>query len=345
MVGEKLIGFIYGFECNGNFIYYRIAHDDDFSVFGPGKIVFEEMLNKCFNNKIDIIDLGIGYARYKYEWTDDNAIVKEFVIASNTIIAKLLLSKYQLKKKLIAFMKKFRWYGSFKIYTLGKVKYLLTGGYVKDIKSTLKKVKDDKQLLRIRINHLLCNIYSMGKYFIYEKHLYSRTEETKGNEHINEVIKKDEEGLVHEVNLNHIDLLSEIMSRPANEIVKRFYNKQRCFVYDDGSEKGYFWVETKEIKIPAIKYEKRLEDKMIGKNAFILIEDTLSNCILTKQALSHISNILQEADFEKVFLAFKDNNEHLENSLKEIEFQPYQTIKYRIVFFKVLHNLTNYEYL
>lgn len=342
MVGEKLIGFIYGFECNRNFIYYRIAHDDDFSVYGPGKIVFEEMLNKCFNNQIDIIDLGIGYARYKYEWTDDNKIVKEFVLASNSIIAKLLYSKYKLKKKLIAFMKKFKWYGSFKIYTIGKVKYLLTGGYVKDIKSTLKKVKDDKKLLRVTINHLLSNFYSMGKYFIYEKHLYSkvRTKETKGKEHINELIKKDEEGFVYEVNLNHIDLLSEIMNRPVSEIVKRIYNKQRCFVFDDGSEKGYFWVETKEFKIPAIKYEKRLEDKMKEKNAFILIEDKLNNSILTKHALSHISNVLQGSNFEKVFVAYKDNNEYLKDSLVEMEFQPYQTIKYRILFFKVLKKFT-----
>lgn len=331
MVGEKLIGFTYGFECNGKFIYYRIAHDDDFSVYGPGKIVLEEMVKKCFHNHMDTIDLGIGYARYKYEWTDDTEIVKEFVIASDSIFALLMCLKYRLIKKMIAFMKKFKWYDSFKIVTLGKVKYLVTNGYVKDIRTYLKKSKEEKNRVRVSMNNLLSNIYSVGEYTIYEKLLDEKMKQTNSIQNEN----KDDKDFLYEGNLNHIDSICEIMKKPVREIVKRFYNKQRCFVYYDRNKKECFWVDTKDFKIPAIKYEKRLDEKMKEKNAFILIEEKLHSDI-TKKTLSYIANVLQDSDFREVFVAIHDKNEYLKDTLLEIEYQPYQTIKYRKLFFKLI---------
>ena len=139
-LNKRLLAYEYGFECNGRNLLYQIAHDDDFNIFGPGKLIIKEKIRSGFSDGISILDFSIGYERYKTEWSDNLFNVNRVIFSMKGIIAKSVYAKYYLKEKAIAFIKRYPRLVSFKRNFLGQVRFYLSVHFLAGVVVSVKKI-------------------------------------------------------------------------------------------------------------------------------------------------------------------------------------------------------------
>lgn len=125
-LNNKVIAFIYGFTCRGRYIFYRIAHDDDFHIFSPGELVLREKIKQCFEKDISIFDFGAGYEPYKADWANNWINVNTIFFHNNSLIPYLIYNKLKAIKRIKLILKKNKRIFNFKKYTLGRLKYKLS---------------------------------------------------------------------------------------------------------------------------------------------------------------------------------------------------------------------------
>jgi CelD/BcsL family acetyltransferase involved in cellulose biosynthesis len=126
LFNDKLIAFVYAIKYNGRFLFYRVAHDDDFSKYRPGLLIIYEVVKNAFYENFKIFDFSKGFERYKGEWTDNLVNVNGVTFANSSLISTLILFKYSLKEKLRTFLKKSPAIVKFKRKKLGKIKYFFS---------------------------------------------------------------------------------------------------------------------------------------------------------------------------------------------------------------------------
>ena len=339
MLEERIIAFIYGFKCNTNYILYRITYDNDFSVYGPGKILLKKVIKDCFENGVKVFDFGLGYARYKTEWADDNRSIREVVFSTNRLFSRIIYSKYFLRKRLIEILKKYKCYDHIKVNTFGKVKYFISGGYFKEFNEAIANVghRNLKELIRNTLSRGLESIYSAKEYTMFEKILDKSVLQedigtiapTKRKRGIlrEEIDGKSCSDSIYEANLDDLDFLCQIGNEGSSQIVRRFYKKQRCFVAShEGKIIQYAWVDTKEMGIPDIKYKEKME----AKKAFIYLYIKAENnrdIDISIQIINYINNLLYINNFNKSSICINSKNPTLNKCLMKAGFRPTQKIK------------------
>ncbi|WP_249664137.1 GNAT family N-acetyltransferase, partial [Lysinibacillus sp. D4B1_S16] len=65
---NQWIAFTYGLYCRGRYVTYALTHEPTFNVFGPGRIVKQESIQRTFATNYRLFDLSIGYEPYKFDW-------------------------------------------------------------------------------------------------------------------------------------------------------------------------------------------------------------------------------------------------------------------------------------
>ncbi len=339
MLGERIIAFSYEFQCNTNHITHRAAHDNDFSIYGPGKILLKEVIKDCFKNGMKVFDFGLGYARYKAEWADDNRYIREVVFSTDSVLSKIIYSKYFLRKRLIEILKKYKCYDHIKVNTFGKVKYFISGGYFKEFNEAIANVghRNLKELIRNTLSRGLESIYSVKEYTMFEKILDKSVlqedigtiapTKRKGGILREEIDGKSCSDSIYEANLDDLDFLCQTGNEESSQIVRRFYKKQRCFVAShEGKIIQYAWVDTKEMGIPDIKYKEKME----AKKAFIYLYIKAENnrdIDISIQIINYINNLLYKNNFNKSSICINSKNPTLNKCLMKAGFQPTQKIK------------------
>lgn len=127
---DRLIAFKYGFECNGRYSSYRIAHDDDFCLYGPGKLITKKKIKECFENGIQIYDFGTGADLYKLEWAEGLVSVNRLIFYSGGVISQLVFYKISFIERIKNLLKKNPRIIKFIKVVLGKIKYYLSQEYL-----------------------------------------------------------------------------------------------------------------------------------------------------------------------------------------------------------------------
>ncbi len=331
MIGQRLIAFTYGFLCNGTYYIYRICHDDDFSVYGPGKIILMKLIEDCFQKDVQVFDFGLGYARYKYEWTNDKKLWYEFIASFGSRSSHISYYKYLIRKSLIEGAKKYKYYDSLKLVLMGKIHCFFSGIYFGDMINLIRRIR--RAVLCNGLHKFLIeslkSLYQYKEIMIIEIDLDHLRQDTAVCNKSQTDLK---EGLIiKKAYINDLDILSYAMKEKPAQIIKHFYDKQSCFILEDGiQKKDYLWIDYKHIGIPDIKYQEDLSEN----NMYIdLTKVDVTDLISAFKTMHKVINKLHPEKCSKCYMGFNINKEELKNQLGEISCKPYKYLIYKKLLF------------
>lgn len=145
---DNIIGFSFFLCCRGRKVCYRIGHDPDYHLFGPGSLLIYKDLKKSQSTNFEIIDFCNGYEPYKMEWSTHLDFTRHYIMStrgkSERTLRLLLSILYSVKYKISASHR----YVEFKRDTLGELRYLLKQGSVKKFVEKFKKMVQDRVYMR-----------------------------------------------------------------------------------------------------------------------------------------------------------------------------------------------------
>lgn len=246
-IGGKIIAFSYGFVCRGRFTGYRIAHDDDFYMLSPGELVMKERIKQCFDTGIRVFDFGAGYEFYKTKWTDSSKMVVTVLFPTNCFIPKLVCFKHSAVKQIKEVLKKNGVIYYLRKHVLGKIKYYLSGYFLKHVFRQTKiefKRKGFLKWINTGFRRVIQPLYVNEEYNVFVKSLNSAYLKA-GRKRFS----------VREVGIDELDNLADITNQKASHIVRKLYWKHKCLlVQDDKKVVCYLWINEKEIELPMINY-------------------------------------------------------------------------------------------
>ncbi len=67
---NETISYFIGFQYSGTYYAWTTAYDPGFAYYSPGKLLMENVIQRCFNKKYNEIDLLRGASTFKSEWTN-----------------------------------------------------------------------------------------------------------------------------------------------------------------------------------------------------------------------------------------------------------------------------------
>lgn len=328
-INNKVISFMYGFVYKEKYLFYRIAHDDDYAFLSPGELVFKKKMEDCFSSKINVVDFGTGYEPYKAKWSDNYEEITNIVIPSGNLQSSLVFClQYWLSIKLKETLKKNKTIYKFKKYSLGKIKLLLSRAYISEQINRLKKNMDRIGVMQYILKQFT---YLVGIVFSFKKYLLSEIKITNINVSPNSL-------QVREASIDDLDALSEVMEESPSNIIRRFVNKHKCFITTcNGEMIHYCWINCARIEISGVDL------KLPFRNLEVQIYDTFmkrnyKNENNYKHILSCILNLLYKENYKRCYTALDYRNNSLESKIyKEISHPVYKVIE-RGLFGKIKHN-------
>jgi len=237
--GKKLIGFTYGFICNGHFSFCRLAHDDDFRDFRPGLIVTKDIIEKSFAAGMTSFDFSTGDERYKQSWANQTSYLCQIGFGSKSILSQAALFFSEIRNSAKEFLKKSRFLLNFKRVTMGRIKNLFSGAPLKNF------VHKEKMLFK---QSCFPDIFK-GLYFVLSGkankidayQLYQVPEY--------QVKTADRENIaIFCAKLDDLDCLSAMMVLPREQIAKRYKNGDCCNIFiKNGDQAGFAWVSSTQV--------------------------------------------------------------------------------------------------
>jgi CelD/BcsL family acetyltransferase involved in cellulose biosynthesis/GNAT superfamily N-acetyltransferase len=312
----RIIAFKYGFECRCRYISYRICHDDDFALFGPGRIITKERLRECFDKGLTLYDFGPGESPYKAEWTDDYRNIMRIIFKGRGFFYSLLFITGLIKYKVKLILKRNHSIVDFKEKKLGALLYSISFENLKEkckgIYAKVKRAGLFRSMLIILIK-LKKKISSDEKYIIFSRDLTA-------DEGYESIIKSDFN--FSEFDFKDIDELSNVMHLPKESIIKRIFENKKCFVAKiENKIVQYGWVDFYSIEIKEIKFSMFLREK----SAYMFdgyTDPEYRNMGLSKQGLSYISQYLIKNNYNKCYVAANERNIPSVKSCKNAGFMP-----------------------
>lgn len=246
-LNNRLIAFVYCYECNGRTTIYRIAHDDDFNIFSPGEIIYKKTVEAIFNKSANKIDFGGGYEPYKTKWTDYVVNVQAVMFPVRGIIAKLVFICLCLEKGVKNKLKN-RWAAiHFKRHILGKIMYCFTDQFVTAKFAKFKRIFIANGFGGIT-DATLCFLFkrfcTIKNYRLMHK---SIEEDTFASACINTSAdaSADTQSIytVHIATVDNLNELSYIMGLKPSDIIRRFLGGSKCFfIKSDNQIVSCFWI-------------------------------------------------------------------------------------------------------
>ncbi len=345
-LGKRLIAFTFGFLCNGTYYFYRICHDNDFSVYGPGKIILMKLIEACFLKEMLVFDFGLGYARYKSEWTDNKNIIHEFVAPLTSGYSLIFYYMYIIRTMVIKSAKKLKAYNILKIGVLGFLQYFITGSFVRDMICCLRKLNGIIVYNQIQeiMKKLAKSIYQMKQYLVVENVFDCigqdaaicdkscvNTSGELNKDSLDVLAENKSDYKINEAYLDDLDFICEIMKEKPIQIIQRFFHKQRCFQLDQGI-KGmlYVWVNSNQIDIPDLRYNEDITDNKtyIDLTKVDVGEDSMINIL---HAIHYIMNILYPRKCTECYIGFKLTKASplLKTRITDIGFKSYKYFVYK----------------
>lgn len=295
-LNSKVIAFIYGFTCRGRYIFYRIAHDDDFYLSSPGELVLREKIKQCFKEDISIFDFGAGYEPYKADWSDNWINVKTIFFHNNSLISQLIYKKIKFIKEIKTILKKNKGVLYFKKYTLGKLKYKL---------SRENRLQNFRKLQRKGISYLVLKIISP---------LYRQEDCIILHNNLKRIGKKKKLKTPYnldEIAINDLEVISNVSGEKTSSIVRRLSMEHKFFIVKKEDKIiCYFWTGVNTINIAQIKKRIKIKKKeamiydidLINPNEVLEIWDDL---------IDELKIHFYSKDFQDLYIVFNRRQKEL----------------------------------
>ncbi|RFU64886.1 GNAT family N-acetyltransferase [Peribacillus glennii] len=269
----QLIALLYGFQCRNRYLFYLPAHDDDFGMYSPGRILFKEKIKECASSEISIFDMSIGYEPYKMDWNNGMDYVSTVIFPTNNMTARIFFLFLTSKDRLIAFLKKNRSLVHFKRNTLGKLKAFMLNNKVKGL------IMGAVHTMQAKISDLFFN----DEYILY------RYDFPTDSGYIDLKWRK---ATVHDV-----EKLAIMQKKNKKDLIHRLFRKQRCYVVViDNKIIHSFWLSAAEITIGDLGYRETLNKY----EAFIY------DLSWTEEQLINVSFLVK--DFKTIYLTVNKKN-------------------------------------
>ncbi|OZM56057.1 hypothetical protein CIB95_13180 [Lottiidibacillus patelloidae] len=240
-VDREIIGFMYGFICADRYVFYISAHDDDFGIFSPGRIVLKEEIKKCEEMQLRLFDLSIGYEPYKFDWNNGEDFAAKFVFPSNSAKAKFYYYLTSMKESIIYKLKKNRMVVLFKRNTLGKIRTT-----IRELNNQFKSIGIKNSMRKLFRNPLTKSMRKKD-YFLYNLMAVNYPESKTLR------IKK--------AKINDLETLCSLYKMEKTDIVSRWYKKQYCFLVEkDNINIASYWLNEQFIEIDDISHKENLSN-------------------------------------------------------------------------------------
>jgi hypothetical protein len=237
---QMLIGFLYGILCNGRYIAYRIAHDDDFSYCKPGMITFKRVIEKCAQMNISAFDFGYGDEEFKQYWTNGHGSIEHILFGNDSWLAAALTIIYRIIGKAKQALKKSKLLLSFKRAAPGQIKYILSGApFINLIQKINKGIRHEGFLFLLRAFRK----WSIGLLFGVHHRLFKLERPKRGT-------RKSAAFSQRSIPLAELSLMKDSLNIEAETIVRRYIQGSCCkFLYKDGQHAGTLWFSDTGIEI------------------------------------------------------------------------------------------------
>lgn len=310
-INNRVISFMYGFEYKEKYLFYRIAHDDDYAFLSPGELVFKKKMEECFSTTINILDFGAGYEPYKAKWSDYYEEIFTIVMPSRNLQSSLVFYlKYWSYIKLKTVLKRNKAIYNFIKHSLGKIKLMFSRTYISERIDRLKRNMDP-------IGIISC-------IFCFKKYLLSEIK----------VVNKDvspNDLKVKEATIDDLDALSKVMKESPGNIIRKFVNKHKCFITTCNCEIiHYCWINCGRIeisgvnlKLPFGNFEVQIYETFMKKN--------YRNENNYRHILSCILNLLYRENYKSCYVAIDCRDNSPESEIyKEVSHPVYKVIEKRL---------------
>ncbi|MEA0564517.1 GNAT family N-acetyltransferase [Lysinibacillus irui] len=129
---NQWIGFTYGLCCRGRYVTYALAHEPTFNLFGAGRIVNQETIQRTFAANYRLFDMSIGYEPYKFDWRSSIDFTRHMLASSGSKRTNLLTGFLSLKQRLKEYVKSNQRIVDWKRNSLGHLRFLVKYGKLKD---------------------------------------------------------------------------------------------------------------------------------------------------------------------------------------------------------------------
>ncbi|KPN89483.1 GNAT family N-acetyltransferase [Lysinibacillus sp. ZYM-1] len=129
---NQWIAFTYGLCCRGRYVTYALAHEPTFNLFGAGRIVNQESIQRTYAANYRLFDMSIGYEPYKFDWRTSIDFTRRMLASSGTKRARLVTSLLMVKERLKEYVKSNQRVVDWKRNTLGRIRFLVKYGKLKD---------------------------------------------------------------------------------------------------------------------------------------------------------------------------------------------------------------------
>lgn len=262
----ELIAFQYGFICCGRALLYICSHNSVFNIYAPGKMVIREYIKRCFGIPLKTIDFGIGYESYKSEWTDDCEIIRGISFSKNNAFSKIFFSVYYLRGLIRNKLKQNTRIVLFKRNTLGQIKYFFS---VENAANAF--------------NRMSFILQSHGLFAFIRKSLpFRRLVELKLIRPCCCISFCSEN--IRIINARAADLqdISLLMSCGSEEIAKRFYRLEKCFIIKKSDRTaGLIWLS--EGSDYAKLFDCFINKQICGKQDVKMLFTELSSFLETQE--------------------------------------------------------------
>ena len=224
--GDLPIAFTYLIECNNRAVFYRLAHDDDFSIFKPGMIAIKQTIEECFSGKMSIFDFSTGDEQYKSFWADDYEFMEEVTFGTDSTSVGLIILLKRIKHSFRMLLKKSNILVRFKRDTIGKIKYYLSLYPALSFMKILCNRVSRKGLLRYIVDSFGVKAVCLSRNGYKTNPLIS--------------LKKV-------ASLDDLPLVTEICALHPQKIVHRYHKGSRLnIILLNGNPAGYVWVSEKK---------------------------------------------------------------------------------------------------
>lgn len=325
-LNNRIISFVYSFEYKGRYISKLIAHDDDFEILSPGKIIIKNEIEDCFYRKIQLYDFGLGGEEYKTVWTNNYKNVKNVIFPSDKLTSKLVFLKLYLKIKLKNILKKNERIVYFKNHNLGKIKYLLSReNFLNTCKRIEKAIKREGfwSFVSWLVKSAIDKIYYKKEYQIME----SKIEKKEINQSENITFK--------EVTINDIDLVTDMTNKLPGSIVRRFAKGGKCILaVIDNEIICYCWIDFLYIEIPRINYQTRIEkDSSYIYDCYFKKGFEKNGICLS--VFSYLFNYLYDSGHKRCFIAVNEKEKSKISKVYGEVFLPKYVVKGTRIFSRV----------
>ncbi len=211
-VDERLLAFQYGFLCKCRALLYKSAHDDDFGIYAPGKMLKRLYIERCVSRGIGVVDFGVGYEEYKQEWTQRQDEIMDLSFAGKGLVPSALFCVHSLIAGGKAAAKRSRKLVLFRRNTLGRVRYALSP------ERLASGLRATSQRIKRRIARQVPGVQGQA-------------------------LAGGAPCTIRRACVQDIDGIAAMMGCPAQEVAKRLYRLQQCYVaHTDGGMCCAVWV-------------------------------------------------------------------------------------------------------